>query len=178
MRLRFNFRDGQTSAPIDDVTEFIPSDQFEDFPAVTDPDHISIILDPIKEYGEPEVVWIIEHADGSDTVEVLRAQDDTVSRAHPQVLWAHGVLASDFEELTGPQGPQGPEGPAAENFTHIHEQEVPNDVWDIAHGLTGFPNVTVVDSAQSTVEGNIVYIDNNNVRIYFSGNFAGKAYLS
>jgi hypothetical protein len=38
--------------------------------------------------------------------------------------------------------------------------------------------VTVVDSAETVVYGEIQYINKNNLRIIFSAEFAGKAYLN
>lgn len=57
-------------------------------------------------------------------------------------------------------------------------QSIANDVWEIKHDLNKYPSVTVVDSANSVVIGDIVYIDENNVRLTFSGAFSGKAYLN
>ena len=50
--------------------------------------------------------------------------------------------------------------------------------WDVFHDLGYYPNVTVVDSAGSVVEGEIDYTDRNNIRLRFSEAFAGCAYLS
>lgn len=57
-------------------------------------------------------------------------------------------------------------------------QSIANDVWEIKHDLNKYPSVTVVDSANSVVIGDVVYIDENNVRLTFSGAFSGKAYLN
>ena len=57
-------------------------------------------------------------------------------------------------------------------------QSIASDVWEIKHDLNKYPSVTVVDSANSVVIGDIVYIDENNVRLTFSCAFSGKAYLN
>ena len=57
------------------------------------------------------------------------------------------------------------------------EQAEPSDVWHINHKLGRFPQVTVVDSSGRVVSGEIKYIDNQNVDVYFNGGFSGKAYL-
>lgn len=62
--------------------------------------------------------------------------------------------------------------------TYIHEQASASNTWTINHNLNRFPSVTVVDSAQSEVIGDIQYLDENNVQIMFSGAFTGKAYLN
>lgn len=76
----------------------------------------------------------------------------------------------------GEPGPAGPAGPPGGNYRHV--QELPVATWEIPHNLDFFPNITVVDSAGSVVEGEIDYIDRNNVRLRFSEAFAGHAYLS
>lgn len=57
-------------------------------------------------------------------------------------------------------------------------QAIASDVWEIKHDLNKYPSVTVVDSADSVVIGDVTYIDENNVRLTFSDAFSGKAYLN
>lgn len=57
-------------------------------------------------------------------------------------------------------------------------QAIASDVWEIKHDLNKYPSVTVVDSADSVVIGDVTYVDENNVRLTFSGAFSGKAYLN
>jgi hypothetical protein len=61
---------------------------------------------------------------------------------------------------------------------YVHSQNTPSTSWVIEHNLGFFPNVTVVDSGETQVEGNVVYNNINSVTIDFSTAFAGKAYLS
>ena len=72
--------------------------------------------------------------------------------------------------MSGPPGPPG--------GTHVHVQGTPLSTWIIDHALGYQPNVTVVDSAESQVEGDITYMSGTQIRIIFSGAFSGKAYLS
>lgn len=62
------------------------------------------------------------------------------------------------------------------HFTFI--QNVARNVWEIEHNLNKYPSVTIVDSAENVVIGDIIYIDENNVRLVFSSAFSGKAYLN
>ena len=57
-------------------------------------------------------------------------------------------------------------------------QAVPSLVWSIQHNLGKFPSVSVVDTGNTTVITQIDYIDNNNLTITNSAQFAGKAYLN
>lgn len=61
-------------------------------------------------------------------------------------------------------------------YTHI--QSTPASIWTIDHNLGFNPGVTVVDSANSVVEGQIDYLTVNTVRLTFTAAFSGKAYLS
>lgn len=61
---------------------------------------------------------------------------------------------------------------------HTHTQTSPSATWTITHSLGGKPSVTVVDSADSVVVGEVTYVDNETVRIEFSGAFSGYAYLT
>ena len=72
--------------------------------------------------------------------------------------------------------PATPGGDVDKHYTHV--QGVPNVQWNITHNLEKKPSVTVVDSADTDVMGEIIYIDNNNVQLNFSAAFSGKAYLN
>jgi hypothetical protein len=61
---------------------------------------------------------------------------------------------------------------------HEHIQEVASSVWTIEHGLGFVPNITVVDSAGTVVEGSYDYPDSNTVVLTFVGAFSGRAFLS
>ncbi len=57
-------------------------------------------------------------------------------------------------------------------------QDNPSAIWNIQHDLEKFPSVTVIDSANDVVYGNVTYVDENNLTINFSAPFSGKAYLN
>jgi hypothetical protein len=59
-----------------------------------------------------------------------------------------------------------------------HVQGVSSAVWTINHNLDKHPSVIVKDSAGSTVIGEILYTDLDNLTITFSGAFSGEAYLN
>lgn len=61
---------------------------------------------------------------------------------------------------------------------YVHRQSVASEVWNIQHNLNKYPSVSVIDSSNREVFGNVEYIDLNNVRITFSGAFSGKATLN
>lgn len=57
-------------------------------------------------------------------------------------------------------------------------QSMPSTVWSINHLLNKFPSASVVDTAGTLVQGDVHYIDNNNLTITFNASFSGEAYLN
>ena len=87
----------------------------------------------------------------------------------------------------------GPTAPAGTNYelwydsdadagipglSYKHTQGTPASIWSIAHNLGWYPNVTVIDSGGSTVEGDTEHLTVNTMRLLFSASFSGVAYLS
>lgn len=60
----------------------------------------------------------------------------------------------------------------------VHTQYSASTVWHITHNLYFYPNVSVVDSGENVVYGDVQYIDKNNLTVTFTHSFAGKAYIS
>lgn len=67
---------------------------------------------------------------------------------------------------------------APKEFNFTYNQNSPADEWTITHKLNKYPAVTVVNSADVVVYGEITYIDKNAVRLNFSGAFSGKAFFN
>jgi len=57
-------------------------------------------------------------------------------------------------------------------------QGQPATLWTIQHNLNKFPSVSVVNNNNVVINGEITYIDNNNLTCTFSAGFSGKAYLN
>jgi len=73
--------------------------------------------------------------------------------------------------------------PIIGDITYTHNQSSTSDTWVVNHNLHRFPSVTVVDSADTIVQGTVVYNSNKQLTItFFSGGsalaFQGKAYLN
>lgn len=64
------------------------------------------------------------------------------------------------------------------NSSYVHSQAIPSDNWVINHNLNIFPNIAVIDSAGTYIEGGIEYVNQNRVILTFVGGFSGTAYLS
>ena len=62
--------------------------------------------------------------------------------------------------------------------TFIFTQAVPATTWNITHNLGKFPSVSVINGNNVIINGEVTYIDNNNIQANFSAGFSGKAYLN
>lgn len=61
---------------------------------------------------------------------------------------------------------------------HIHTQGTASTTWTITHTLGGKPSVTIVDSADTVVVGEVTYNSNSEVVVNFTTAFSGFAYLT
>lgn len=88
----------------------------------------------------------------------------------------------------GPRGPQGVQGIPGQDgiqpeqvvalVSYTHTQTAASNFWTIAHNLKFKPNVTVFDSANTIVEGNISHLNANTLTVAFSAEISGTAHLS
>ena len=60
----------------------------------------------------------------------------------------------------------------------VHDQGSASATWVVTHNLNKLCSVTVVDSANTVVIGDITYNSVNQVTLKFSGSFSGKAYFN
>lgn len=116
--------------------------------------------------------WIVVVAPG--ITETLAVTSPTLDLIEVSEQGPAGPPGADGE--AGAQGPQGIPGLSGANYTHT--QAVPSADWTITHNLARFPSVTVIDSAGSTVVGDVDYLSNNAIAIHFTAAFGGSAYLN
>jgi hypothetical protein len=62
--------------------------------------------------------------------------------------------------------------------TTIFNQSSAATTWNITHTMEKFPSVTVVDSSENVVIGEIIYNSNSSITLTFASAFSGKAYLN
>ena len=60
----------------------------------------------------------------------------------------------------------------------VFTQVIPSATWNITHNLGKFCSVTVVNTSNEIVIGNVTYVNDNSLTITFSAPFSGKAYLN
>jgi hypothetical protein len=65
---------------------------------------------------------------------------------------------------------------AREHYTHTQSQSA--SIWVVQHNLNKKPAVSIVDTGDNEVEGDILYNDNNTLTLTFSAPFSGKAYCN
>ena len=107
-----------------------------------------------------------------------------LSLSETEVVSSVNVEASGFQTPSGTatqvllaNGTVGAIGSFADKH-YQHTQGVASSTWNVAHNLGTFPSVTVIDSGNSVVIGDVTYTDNNNLIINFTSSFSGKAYLN
>lgn len=92
-----------------------------------------------------------------------------------QTLFLSSEIVTTVVEVPGVQGPPGPPGDA---FTVVFTQGSPALVWIIEHNLGRYPSVTVVDTANDQIIGDVSYPDANSAQVTFGAPTAGSAYLN
>lgn len=65
-----------------------------------------------------------------------------------------------------------------QDATFIFEQEIATNEWIVNHELNKYPAVTVVDSGDNVVIGDVQYLNANSLKISFTAVFSGRAYLN
>ena len=93
------------------------------------------------------------------------------------------IAVNDVISITTPLGTTTLEGAGATqvvvpDIAYRHVQGAASATWTIVHNLDFYPNVTVIDSAGTIVEGEIAYTNRNQVVLTFSASFSGQAFLS
>lgn len=61
---------------------------------------------------------------------------------------------------------------------YIHTQAAPALQWTVSHNLNKYPSVSIVDSSNEEVIGEVEYVDTNNLIVKFTAPFSGEAYIN
>jgi len=68
--------------------------------------------------------------------------------------------------------------PGGNTRRYVHTQGSPNTSWSITHALGGKPSVTIVDTSDTHVVGDVTYNSTTSITVAFTAAFAGYAYLT
>lgn len=62
--------------------------------------HAIVTLDPMRQFGEPEIVLVTVHTAASTIATIQRGMYGTIPRIHPAgTLWVHAAVSNDFIEI-------------------------------------------------------------------------------
>jgi hypothetical protein len=61
---------------------------------------------------------------------------------------------------------------------YVHDQQTASASWTVTHNMNKFPAVSIVDTANDEVIGQVTYNTLNQLTITFTAAFSGKAYLN
>ena len=204
-RLYDNLVSGTLGVALTDIGTTLTSAQLQSLIEVSGGNTVTIILDPLNEQNGSEIVHVTAHGFEAVTATIVReaeAAGQFAKRAHPLgTNWTHGVTVEDLEgfrdhthaaptiahdDTTGittdnhhseDHAVRHKTG-GADPLEYLHPQPQASDTWVISHNLSKRPAVTVVDSTDREVVGDIKYDSDNQITITFSAGFSGEAYLT
>lgn len=107
-----------------------------------------------------------------------QTQLNQIAAAYAQTVTAIQVSRTETLETISLTTRDGQSFSASFSYAYIHNQTIASASWQITHNLGRFPSVTIVDSANSEVIGEVAYNSNNQLTVSFSAAFSGKAYLN
>lgn len=118
----------------------------------------------VNKFGHYHVVSIVDYVPDTNFLEVTLT------------CYVHnGNILKDkhyiFSEFVNPASNAGDK-----HFTYT--QLSASSTWSITHNLDKFPSVSIVDSGNNVVIGDIQYTNTNELTITFNASFSGKAYLN
>ena len=132
----------------------------------------------IQANNYPQTIDVLT-AQGNNLVQV---QSGTTGQKVIEVAYQQGETGKAGTNGTNGVGIQGIQGitglTGATGGVKTYLQSVPASTWAINHRLGFFPNVTTVTSAGDKIEGDIKYLDLDNLTVSFSSPLGGSAYLS
>lgn len=184
-KLKFNFVDF-TSINGVNLTEFTkyldckPEGGEKFVVEIENDDTLSLIFG-ITKYKKLECQLVLEYEGETHIIYKTKTFDlfinDSVNASNPvddEEIITIGSLNRKIQELEE----EIAEIQFASDKTFVFEQSVPSNEWEITHNMEKYPSVTVIDSADNEVVGDIQYIDENSLIVRFNGAFSGKASLN
>lgn len=117
-------------------------------------DHAIVTLDPLRQYGAPEIVMITSHTGSATVATITRGMYGTIARAHTVgTLWANAPVTEDFfVEVTSSTRPADPyRGQVIfETDSNSFVARETSDVWQTAVRLGAWLSWTPAITASTT----------------------------
>lgn len=88
-----------------------------------------------------------------------------------------GNLIVEGDTASGGEG-GNPETGGGGDKHYVHKQNEASATWVIKHDLNKFPSVTIVDTSETIVYGDVTYESTSEIKVTFTAAFGGKAYLN
>lgn len=127
-------------------------------------------VDSIQPVGE-----IIELPDNVLQDESVLTEDDDAIEIPSQIPTGENVLI-DGVTLTDPVPPT--QTVITGDKYYVHNQSIPNDVWNVYHNLQKRPAIHIEDSTGQEIITQIVHVTNNYLRVYFGKPYVGTAHCN
>jgi len=81
--------------PLSSGALVLTSNQLTLLPTVAG-NHAIITLDPLRQFGDPEIIVVTAHTGGATVATITRGAYGTTPRAHPQgTFWTHAIVTED-----------------------------------------------------------------------------------
>lgn len=148
-----------------------------------DPNNIEIVENPnlvTVDSVDPNLVFVSVNGSQGPRGSGLVTGDGSPTSANGEDgdIYINTVNNTFWGPKVDGEWPASPFYTPSASARHVHTQSSPSDEWLITHSLGGRPSVTVVDSASTTVIGEVSYLSDSQVRISFTNPFSGYAYLT
>ena len=110
-----------------------------------------------------------------NTSETVVASVGTQSTLVSSVGTQGAVGATGPAGTTGPQGPPGIQGPPGEVITYKHTQTNAAAIWTVNHNLNKNVQAFLWSVGGLVIEGDVLQLDSNTLRVQFNNPVAGFA---
>ena len=120
---------------------------------------------------------VLELGGPQTVIEIFEGGPQTVLEINESRL---DLLTIGVQGLSGVDGTDGIDGVDGVDgdLNYVHNQIAAASVWNVVHNLGKYPSITVIDTANTEVEGDVNYIDQNTAQLTFSAPFSGKAHCN
>jgi hypothetical protein len=121
---------------------------------------------------------------GPNSVTTLHIADGTITDVDVNALNKDGTQATPSLRTLGTGHLQAAAGDdprfiaATGDKNYIHNQVAVSANWSVLHNLGKYPSVFVVDTGNSVILPDVIYVDTNTLALSFAAATSGKAYIN